>query len=85
METTNNGNPDEVLRQWRNRVLNGFFVISALISLPALVAILLNVSSGPGTWKFALSFSLIELFLILLAAWRTLPIGIRVGGLGLLG
>ncbi len=85
METTNNGNPDEVLRQWRNRVLNGFFVISALISLPALVAILLNVSSVPGTWKFALSFSLIEFFLILLAVWRSLPFGIRVGGLGLIG
>jgi PAS domain S-box-containing protein len=85
MDTTNKNDPETILRHWRITILNNFFLIAAIVSLPAFAAIIVNAISKPDTWAIAVSFSVVELFLILLAVLRGLPIKIRVAGLWLLG
>ncbi|HEX6271054.1 MAG TPA: GAF domain-containing protein [Anaerolineales bacterium] len=85
MDTDSNDRPEAVLTQWRTSILNGFLTIAVIISVPALAAIIANAISRPATWPLAISFSIVELFLITLAGLRGLPVGVRVGGLWLLG
>lgn len=85
MNTAIGNDTEAVLRQWRTSILNSFFTIAAVISLPALAAIIVNVSSRPALWPFAVSFSIVEVFLIGLAVFRGIPFGVRVAGLWLIG
>jgi signal transduction histidine kinase/CheY-like chemotaxis protein len=74
-----------VLHKWRTAILNGFFTIAAIVSIPAIAAIIARAVSAPETWPQAISFSVVELILIALAILRGLPIWIRVCGLCLIG
>ena len=47
MDKNNHIDAEVVLRQWRTTILNGFFTIAAIISLPALAAIVVNAISNP--------------------------------------
>lgn len=85
MDTVIGNDTETVLRQWRTSILNSFFTIAAIISLPALAAIIVNVFSRHELWPFAASFSIVEVFLIGLAVFRGIPIGVRVAGLWLIG
>lgn len=85
MEATNNDDPQVILRQWRSRILNVFFGVVALISLPAIGTIFANAASQPELRPIAIAFSFVELGLIALAVLRRLPINLRVGGLWLIG
>jgi PAS domain S-box-containing protein len=77
--------PQTILRQWRIRILNVFFGVVAVISLPAIGTIVISAVSEPEIRPMAIAFSVIELFLIALAVLRRLPINFRVGGLWLIG
>lgn len=85
MDKKSNDGPESVLRQWRTTILNAFFGVAAVISLPAIATIIANAVSRPETWPIAISFSVVELFLIALAVLRGLPYGFRVGGLWVIG
>jgi hypothetical protein len=85
MDAGNNSDPESVLRQWRATILNVFFAVVAIISLPAIGAIIARAISGPGIWPVAIAFSVIELILIALAVMRGLPVNIRIGGLCVIG
>lgn len=85
MNTAIGNDTETVLRQWRTSILNGFFTIAAAISLPALAAIIANAFSRPETWSIAISFSIVEVFLIGLAVFRGIPFEARVGSLWLIG
>ena len=77
--------PKIVLNQWRTTILNVFFGILAVISLPAIGTIIASAVSKPEFRSIAIVFIVIESFLIALAVLRGLPINIRVGGLWLVG
>jgi signal transduction histidine kinase/DNA-binding response OmpR family regulator len=85
MDVMNINETETVLRQWRTTILNGFFTIAAIVSIPAIAAIVVNAVSAPEIWPSAISFSIVELILIALAILRGLPIWIRVSGLFLIG
>ena len=85
METKYNSDPETILRQWRIRILNVFFGVVAVISLPAIGTIIISAVSEPEIRSIAIAFSVVELFLIALAVLRRLPINLRVGGLWLIG
>jgi PAS domain S-box-containing protein len=77
--------PQTILRQWRIKILNVFFGVVAVISLPAIGTIIISAVSEPEIRPIAIAFSVVELFLIALAVLRRLPISVRVGGLWLIG
>ena len=81
----NNMDPEVVLRQWRTTILNVFFAVVAVISLPAIGTIIASAVSDPETWPTAIAFSVVELLLIALAVLRGLPVTIRFLGLCLVG
>ncbi len=85
MKPTRNNSPETVLRHWRSRILNLFFGVVAVISLPAIGTIIASAASQPELWPIAIAFSFVELGLIALAVLRRLPINLRVGGLWLIG
>ncbi len=74
-----------VLRDWRTRVLNGFLIIVAIASLPAFLVTILRSMGSASFWQVTISFSVIELVLILLAVFRTLNYSIRIVGLLVVG
>ena len=77
--------PKKVIYEWRTTILNFFFTIVAIISLPAIASIIINAINEPELWPSAIAFTIIEIFLITLAVLRKLPISIRVAGLWLIG
>lgn len=81
----NKVDPEVVLRQWRTTILNVFFAIVAVISLPAIGTIIASAVSNPEIWPIAIAFLAVELLLIALAVLRGLPITLRVFGLCLVG
>ncbi len=76
---------ENVLRSWRTRVLNGFLIVVAIASLPAYGVTILRSYGSPGFWPVAISFSVIELVLIVLAVYRRLEYRVRVISLLVLG
>ncbi len=85
MDMMHNGDTGVSLSQWRTRILNGFLTIAVLVSVPALAAIIFKAISSPDLRYIAISFSIFELILIVLAVFRDINIGVRVWGLLLLG
>lgn len=77
--------PQAILHQWRVKILNIFFGVVAVISLPAIGNIIFSAVSEPKNRPMAIAFSVVELFLIALAVLRGLPIHLRIGGLWLIG
>jgi PAS domain S-box-containing protein len=77
--------PQIILRQWRIKILNVFFGVVAVISLPAIGTIITSAVSEPEFRPIAIAFSVVEIFLIALAVLPGLSISIRVGGLWLIG
>lgn len=80
METKASVDAGAVLQEWRTRVLNGILIVAVIVSLPAYISTLLRVVSTPATQSTAIAFSVLELFLILLAALRKVSTPVRVGG-----
>ncbi len=76
---------EKVLRAWRTRVLNGFLIVVAIASLPAYLVTVLRSYGSPSFWPVTISFSIIELVLIVLAVYRRLDYSVRVIGLLVIG
>ncbi len=85
MKTVNKKDQQIILYEWRTSILNGFYLIVALLSLPAVGAIIINAFKEPSFWLPATFFTTIVLCLIVLAVFRKLPYLLRVGALGVLG
>jgi len=85
MDAIKSDDPKIILRKWRIKILNVFFGILAVISLPAIGTIIISAASEPEIRPAAIAFSIVEVLLITLAVLRRLPIRLRVGGLGLIG
>ncbi len=75
----------KVLQAWRTRVLNGFLIVVGIASLPAYLVTILRSYGSPSFWLVTVSFSVIELVLIVLALYRRLDYPIRVIGLLVVG
>ena len=56
-ETTTNNDPQTILRQWRIKILNIFFGVVAVISLPAIGTIIISAVSEPEIRPIAIAFS----------------------------
>jgi hypothetical protein len=56
MDIINNDDPETVLHQWRVRILNVFLGVVAVISLPAIGAIVFNAVSEPEYIPIAIAF-----------------------------
>jgi signal transduction histidine kinase len=74
-----------VLSQWRTKILNGFLIVVVLASIPAFIVTILRSVGSPSFWSIAISFSIVELFGIVLAVFRKLNFKIRVIGLLVVG
>jgi GAF domain-containing protein len=74
-----------VLRDWRLKVLNGFLIVVAFASVPAYVVTVLRSLGSQNFWQVIISFSVVELVLIVLAVFRNLKYRIRVIGLLVVG
>ncbi|HSB67370.1 MAG TPA: GAF domain-containing protein, partial [Anaerolineales bacterium] len=74
-----------VLHAWRTRVLNGFLFVVAIASLPAYLVTIFRSYGSPSFWRITISFSVVELVLIVLAAFRSLNYSVRVIGLLIVG
>lgn len=70
------------VENWRKKILDGFFVIITLITIPAFAAILFN-SRTPIEYKIL--FLIVETAVIVLAALKDLPVRVRAYGLGIIG
>src|SRR5512139_3179123 len=74
-----------VLHDWRTRVLNGFLIVVAIASLPAYLVTIIRSVGSPSFWQITISFSVVELVLIILATFRFLNYSVRVIGLLIVG
>jgi len=74
-----------VLRDWRTKVLNGFLIVVAIASLPAYLVTILRSLGSPSFWQVTISFSIVELVMIVLAVFRKLNYTIRIVGLLVVG
>ena len=70
MVAKNTSNIEMVLREWRTRILNGFLLIVATASAVGTGVSILDAISHPDQWPVTILFSILELVLIILAAFR---------------
>jgi hypothetical protein len=63
---------EKVLREWRTRILNGFLIVVTVASLPAFLITVIRSYNSPSFWSVVIPFSVVELFLIVLAIFRNL-------------
>ncbi len=72
---------EQLLKEWRLRILNGFLLVLTLISLPAYIVTVVQGVKTANFWSMILPFSMVELLLISLTFFRRLDMRLRVGGL----
>jgi hypothetical protein len=80
METTNNDDPQVILRRWRIKVLNVFLIIVAAVSAVGTVVSVSDAISYPDQWPIAIFFAILELVLIVFACFRQIDYRIRAWG-----
>jgi signal transduction histidine kinase/CheY-like chemotaxis protein len=85
MDAMKSNETESVLRDWRNKILNGFLAIAAVAFLPALVLVILDSFSTPGHLHQLTLYAVLELLLVVLALWRRLDPRIRAWGILLVG
>jgi signal transduction histidine kinase/CheY-like chemotaxis protein len=73
-------NPEVMLREWRAKILNGFILVAAVLSIPAFVMSIYR--AAPRLDWFAITILVgVEGLFICLAAFRRISYRLRVGGL----
>jgi len=85
MDATKSNETESILRDWRNKILNGFLAIAAVAFLPALVLVILDSFSTPGHLSQLALNTVLELLLVALALGRRLDPRIRAWGILLVG
>jgi PAS domain S-box-containing protein len=79
------GEIEDVLHQWRNRMLNVILGVLVGVSFPAMLLSLVSAIRAPGNWTRSLVFLGIYLLLVGLAVFQRLGIQLRTAGLLLIG
>lgn len=74
---------NDVLHQWRARILNTFVIVVALVSTVMTAATIMDAFSRPGQWSSAILYSVMAVLLILLAIFRN-RVDLRVRAWGVL-
>lgn len=84
MSTKNDSDPEVVLHEWRSRILNGFLIVAAVASLPALIS---SVASAIANryWIPAVAFTAAEFLLITLIVLQRSKLLFRTLGFILIG
>src|SRR5512138_2443661 len=80
MEPTNHRNAETVLHQWRTRILNSFLIIVAIAAGAMLFANVADALARQGQWPAVIVFSLLEVVLVVLAAFQRIDYRIRAWG-----
>lgn len=70
MGSRNNDDPEEVLRDWRTKILNGFLIIVAIAASVMTVVSILDAISRPGQWPSVIVYSILDLMLIALSIFK---------------
>ncbi|HSQ27838.1 MAG TPA: ATP-binding protein [Anaerolineales bacterium] len=69
---------DSMLSKWRLSILNLFLTIAAIVSLPAIGSIIIDAKSDPGIRNIAFPFLVIEILLVSIAVFRSIPFTLRM-------
>ena len=81
MDHTANSNPENVLRDWRTKILNGYLVVTAAAATVGTIVTAWDAISRPGQWPAVIVYSSLVVVLAILAFGRKIDIRIRSGGL----
>jgi PAS domain S-box-containing protein len=81
MDSTNNIDPEIVLRNWRTRILNGFLLIAASIGAVMTLATVLDAISSPGLWIAVIVYVIMTLVVVGLAILRRIDYRLRAWGI----
>jgi signal transduction histidine kinase len=73
------------LQEWRTKILNGFLLVVAIVSVPAYIATIIRGAASDNFLSFVISFSIVELVLMVVTFFRSLRFRIRVITLLLIG
>ncbi len=74
-----------VLQEWRTKILNGFLLVVAVVSVPAYIASILRGAVSDNFLSVVIPFSIVELVLMVVTFYRALNFRIRVITLLLIG
>ncbi|HLO32812.1 MAG TPA: GAF domain-containing protein, partial [Anaerolineales bacterium] len=80
MDTTNNDNPETVLRHWRTTILNSFFTIVLVIVTVMTAVTIFDAISRPGQWAAVIVYVIMSLVMVGLAVFRRIDYRIRAWG-----
>ena len=74
-----------VLQEWRTKILNGFLLVVAIVSVPAYIATIFRGAVSDNFLSVVIPFSIVELVLMVVTFYRALNFRIRVITLLLIG
>ena len=74
-----------VLQEWRTKILNGFLLVVAIVSVPAYIATIFRGAVSDNFLSVVIPFSIVELLLMVVTFYRALNFRIRVVTLLLIG
>ena len=80
MDETNGSGTEQVLRQWRTRILNVFLAVMAVATGVMLVSKFLDAISRPGQWPTVGLFTALMLVVVVLVIFRRINSRIRTWG-----
>ncbi|MGE5463977.1 MAG: hypothetical protein ACM3PS_11520, partial [Syntrophothermus sp.] len=80
METNHKVDPEDVLQEWRTRILNGFLIIVALIVCVMSIVTVVDALSRPGQWSAVIVYLILTFVMIGLAFFRGIDYRIRAWG-----
>jgi signal transduction histidine kinase len=76
---------ETLLRNWRTKILNGFLLVVAIVSVPALIATVIGVLGSKNFWFIIIPFGIVEILLLGVTFYRTLDYRVRVVALLVIG
>lgn len=78
-------NPENVLSEWRTKILNLVLIIITAATLPAWLLTLINSLNNPVLVPSAIAYSILFAFTICLSLFRKIPYHLRAWGVVILG
>ena len=81
MDTTNNIDPEVILREWRTKILNTFLNVTAVAAAIMTVISILDAIPHAKKWPAVVVFLIFDVVLIMLAAFRRIDFRIRAWGI----
>jgi len=80
MDTKHNVDPEIVLREWRTKILNTFLTVTAVAAAVMTAISILDAIPHPKKWPSVIVYLIVDIMLIILAAFRRIDFRIRAWG-----